>query len=178
LNRRLHFFGSRGFNGSLGRCLRSCAPTTLGWRVRRAGRLGLRLGCRSGWCSATTPTSGSRRSGNARALLALPTGADARNLIVAQRTQMTPHRNVHLTKEIDHLVAWNSKLTRQIMYSKLAQPYSSPSLRPSGIGVGLSARIPFAKPRSTIPTTAVASRPTAAPSSAAAGPARTVIPRA
>jgi hypothetical protein len=89
---------------------------------------------------------------------------------------MAANRDVHLTKEIDHLIAGDSKFTRQIMYSKLAQPNSS--LRPSGIGVELSARIPFARPLSMIPITAVDSRPAAEPSSAADGPSRTVIPRA
>ena len=91
---------------------------------------------------------------------------------------MAAHRNVHLTKEIDHLVAGNAKFTRQIMYSKLAQPNSSPTLRTSRIGSRLSARIPLARPLSTIPITAAVSRPAALPSSDADGPATTVIPLA
>ena len=89
---------------------------------------------------------------------------------------MAADGNVHLAKEVDHFVAGNSEFARQIMYSKLAQPISS--LRPSGIGVRLSARIPFANPLSTIPITAVASRPATEPSSVAGGPATTMIPRA
>src|SRR5204863_8025410 len=119
-----------------------------------------------------------RRSGDTCALFAFPAGANSGHLVVTQRTQMAAHRNVHLTKEIDHLVAGNSELACQVMHSKLTQTCSSPSLRPSGIGLGLSARIPAARPLSTIPTTAVVSRPAAEPSSAADGPRTTVIPRA
>src|SRR6478735_8880964 len=58
------------------------------------GRLGLDL---DGGCCGTAPaSSGSGRSGNARALLALPTSTDAGNLVVAQRTEMAAHWNVHL----------------------------------------------------------------------------------
>ena len=71
--------------------------------------------------SATTTCRRGRR-GHARPLLALPTRANARNLIVAQRTQMAAHGNVHLAKQIDHLVAGNPEFARQIVYSKLAQP--------------------------------------------------------
>ena len=95
------------------------------FRWRRGGSRSAASARRSWW------------SCNTRALLTLPSGADAGNLIIAQRTEMAAHGNVHLTKEIDHLVAGDPEFARQIMYSKLAQPISS--LRPSGIGVRLSA---------------------------------------
>ena len=47
-------------------------------------------------------TTGRRRGGrllfDARAFLTLPPRARARDLIVSEQTQMTAHRNVHLTK--------------------------------------------------------------------------------
>src|SRR5205085_6980760 len=108
-----------------------------------------------------------------RPLFTLPPRADACDLIVTQRTQMAAHRNIHLAKKRDHLVARDSKLACQVVHSKLAQPNSSS--RTSTSGSRLSARIPFAKPLSTIPITAVASRPAAEPKSAADGPATMVI---
>ena len=171
--RRRSCWNSRRFRNGL-----HGGPTTSSDRAfSRRGWFGFGFGRGSRGGSAT-PTSCGRWSSDTRSLLALPTGANAGDLIVAQWAQMTTHRNVHLTKEIDHLVARNSELARQVMYSKLAQPSSSPTLRPSDIGVGLSARIPFARPLSTIPTTVVVSRPAADPSAAAGGPTTTVIPRA
>jgi hypothetical protein len=102
----------------------------------RGGGLDLRFGRGSGGGSAA-PTRRGRRRCNTRALLALPTGANACNLIVTQQTEMAAHGNIHLTKESEHLVAGNPEFARQIMYSKLAQPISS--LRPSGIGARPSA---------------------------------------
>jgi hypothetical protein len=177
-NRRLYIRDRRCLDWCFCHWFSCRATTTLRGSFAACSWLGLRVGQGSRGRGPAPPTSRSRRSGNTCALLALPASADAGNLIVTQRTQMAAHRYVHLTKEIDYLVAWNPELACQIMYSKLAQPYSSPSVRPPGIGVGLSARIPFARPLSTIPTTAVVSRPTADPNSAAGGPTNTATPRA
>jgi len=82
--------------GSNGRRGRSAAPTT-----RRRGRSRLSLG--------------------ANALLALPPGSHARDLVVRQRAQMTTHGNVHLTKQSHHFVGGDPELASHVVYAKLAQ---------------------------------------------------------
>ena len=121
------------------RCFRNRlnGDTTAAPAAFRSGGLGLRFRSRRGSGRSAAATRRGRRSGNTRALLTLPAGADAGDLVITQRTEMAAHRYVHLAKEIDHLVAGNAEFARQIMYSKLAQPISS--LRPSGIGARLSA---------------------------------------
>src|SRR5690348_5761983 len=57
----------------------------------------------------------------ARALLTLPARADSRHLVVGEQTQMAANRNVHLTKERDHIVRRDSEFTSHVVYAKLAQ---------------------------------------------------------
>ncbi len=86
----------------------------------------------------------------------------ARDLIVGERTQVAAHRNVHLTKQGDHLVSGNPELTGQVRYTQAC----SPILLWSPVR-GYLHRARTSHPAT--PTTAVASRPTALPSSAADG---------
>jgi len=119
---RCRLFDRRSFGDDLGGTTTTANVGRFGW-----SSFDFRLG---GWGSrgrtATTPGSRRRRR-NSCALLALPTGADTSDLIVAQRTEMAANGDVHLAKEVDHLVTGNPKLACQIMHSKLAQAYSSPS---------------------------------------------------
>jgi hypothetical protein len=103
----------------------AAAPTDAG-RIS-GGDFWLGLGSRRSRRRPTTTTRGSWRRRDACAFLALPTGADASDLIVAQWTEVATDRYIHLAKEVDHLVTGNPKFACQIVHSKLAQPYSSKS---------------------------------------------------
>jgi hypothetical protein len=100
------------------------AATPTGATVCCGSGLGRCFGRRGGCRSATTTGSrGWRR--DSRALFTLPPCTYPRDLVVAQRTQMTPHRKIHLTKEVEYLVTGYSELACQIVNSKLAQSNSS-----------------------------------------------------
>ena len=64
-----------------------------GHRCRRLGR-----GNRRRRAATTRRRCGGRLLFDARAFLTLPPRAHASDLIVSEQTQMTAHRNVHLTK--------------------------------------------------------------------------------
>src|SRR5205085_10705534 len=143
------------------RCLGGDATTTPNGTFCGGCRFGIHFRCRSRGRGSPTPTRSCRWRCNPRALLTLPASANTGNLIVTQWAQMAANGNVHLAKQIDYLVTGNSKLACQVVHSKLAQTTSSfPTL---GISSAPMARRPFANPLSTIPITAVASRPAAAP---------------
>jgi hypothetical protein len=149
---RLHLDAAAAADGTAGLCLR-------GWRRRR------RLDGRRP--ASTTGCSPSCGLPCARALLAFPTRANAGDLIVTQDRRLPAHRDVHLAKERDHLVSGNSELASNLLNAKLAQTVLLSSSAAAEPLDSTMSRIPFANCRSTIPTAAVDSRPTAAPSSAA-----------
>ena len=55
------------------------------------------------------------------ALLALPSRADSRDLIVREQGEMAAHRDVHLAKQRDYVVAGYPELAGHVVYAKLAQ---------------------------------------------------------
>src|SRR5205823_9140485 len=122
------------------------STTAASYRTAVRWRRGFRFGLGRGRSSRSPAATTCRRRwrSDARSFLTLPTSAYARDLIVAQRTEMAADGDIHLAQEADHLVAGNPELACQIMYSKLAQPTSSS--RTSTNGSRLSARMPFAKP--------------------------------
>ena len=131
------------------------------------------FGSRGRWRRGRDDAAPASRSGRgrrlllSRALLTLPARTQPRHLIIRQLTQVAPYGNVHLTKQTHQLVAGHAKFTGEIVHAQLDQPYLPVGLAraPSTI-----ARMPRAKSRSTTPTAAVESRPTAPPSCVAAGP--------
>lgn len=72
---------------------------------------------------------------------------------------MAAHGNVHLSKEVDHLIDGYPEFACHVVNEKLAQalPPGNPTL--------IASAIPFASPASLTPITATASRPAISPSS-------------
>jgi hypothetical protein len=101
----------------LSRCgnVRAATPTDAGGNFRGRGsrRFG-RLGGLRGLCGLRRlRRSSGFGSGNFRgrtAILALPSCANACNLIVRQRARYTANGDVHLTQETHHLVSGNPQL--------------------------------------------------------------------
>lgn len=79
----------------------------------------------SDWCHGSgSPTAARRRRRlllGANPFLTLPARANASDLVVSEEREMAAYGDIHLTKEVDHLVTGDPELACHVVYTKLAQ---------------------------------------------------------
>jgi hypothetical protein len=72
--------------------------------------------------SAAAPGRSRRGFLLAMPFLTLPTHADARHLVIRERTQVTANRNIHLPEEVHDLLGRDAEFPCQVVNAQLAQP--------------------------------------------------------
>ncbi len=119
--RKLDLMLFRGGDARVARHL-GRTPTAPDARRLRRCRRGGSCGGRGGRGGPSTTTCGRcRLLLGADALFPLPARTNARHLIVGEQSEMAAHRDIHLAKQRDHVVAGYPELACHVVYAKLAQ---------------------------------------------------------
>ena len=113
-----------GCRGTIGNATTAARCSRLRYRLGSRRR---RLDCR---CTTTAACRRGGRRGSPSSLLSLPPRPDPGDLVVRKRCHMAAHRDIHLSKEVYHLIDGDPEFACHVIHEKLAQ--NTTSLNPHG----------------------------------------------